>query len=309
MLSAFDPSRGALVSVEPDAEITARWVHSEDPTPRELAQLHTLGADPEDLEHALDPHEVARVAVDGSRTLVILRVAWVSDGTDDLPFRSTTVGLVVTHDGRVLSVARRGSALFSDAAARKPDVTRPWSLVLSLVELAAAGFLHHLREIERKVEQLEDELQSSLRNREVLELLRHQKSLVHFTKSLASLEIMLERLPRQVDVALTEDERQRRDDVLVEVRQAREMCAIAEDILSQMMDAFASIISNNLNVVMKVLTAATVLLAVPTLLASFYGMNVQLPGQHHPWAFVTVFVSSMMLVVTLTLALKRLRWL
>ena len=140
---------------------------------------------------------------------------------------------------------------------------------------------------------------------EVLELLRYQKGLVHFTTALDSNQIMLERLrkdlaPNEVEVL---------EDALVEIRQAIETTRVAGNILSQMMDAFASIISNNLNVVMKALTALTIVLALPTVLASLYGMNVALPFAQHPLTFWAICMGSVGTAVGAAAALRWRSWL
>ncbi len=132
---------------------------------------------------------------------------------------------------------------------------------------------------------LEDQLQQSTRNKEVLELLKYQKSLTYFATALKSNELMMERLERsKLFQAFPEDE-DLLDDVLTENQQAIEMTNISSNILSGMMDAFASIISNNLNGVMKILAGITIILALPTMVASFYGMNVNLPFEGLSYAF------------------------
>lgn len=307
MLFSYDPDRRALV--ERPTHSTSPWIHAIDPSPDEVAVLVALGVDASDLEHALDPDEVARVATHGGHELVILRLPFRPSEPGELPFRAATAGVVVLSDRRLFTVSRYPSEVFARVAARGPVFSGPWQLVLFLIEEIADSFLRHLREVDAQVEKLEGDLQESLRNREVLELLRYQKSLVHFTTSLSSIELMLERLARHAAPSLSEEDRAQLEDARIEVRQAREMCGVSENILSQMMDAFASIIANNLNVVMKVLTAATVILSLPMLVASVYGMNVPLPGQHHPAAFVMVVIACVLLSLGGALLLRRLRWL
>jgi magnesium transporter len=163
----------------------------------------------------------------------------------------------------------------------------------------AQSYLRRLNEINQIVERLEDRLQRSQHNREVLELLRYQKSLVHFTNSLNGNGLIMDRLSRGELLKLQREEQRLLDDVTIEHRQAIGQVEIANDILSNMMDAFASIISNNLNTVMKLLTSLTVVLIVSTLIATFYGMNVPLPLEDERWAFpVLVGVSLLSAVVT-----------
>ncbi|MEW5739915.1 MAG: magnesium transporter CorA family protein [Myxococcota bacterium] len=284
------------------------WVHAEAPTPGELEALGAAGVSAVLLAHALDPDEVARVDHDGTSALVVVRVPVAGNG-DGVPFRTSPVG-VLWRETLVVTVSRTSVEVTRELATRPGlDPRRPNTFVLRLVEAAAASYLKHLRDIERDVDALEEELQASLRNREVLALLKHQKALVHFTTGLEANELMLTRLLKDARFAVSAEDQALLEDVQVEIHQALEMTRIAEDILSQMMDAFASIISNNLNVVMKVLTALTVLLTFPTMVASFYGMNVALPLQHHPLAFALTIGVSFLLAAAVAFFFWRKRWL
>jgi magnesium transporter len=151
------------------------------------------------------------------------------------------------------------------------------------------------------VDKLEDQLQRSTRNREVLELLKYEKSLTYFTTALKSNELVLERMQRsQIFHTYPEDE-DLLEDVLTENQQAIEMVNISNNILSSMMDAFASIISNNLNAVMKFLASITILLSIPTIIASFYGMNVLLPFMDNPWAFFLILGGTLLIIIPVVL--------
>ncbi|HQL39807.1 MAG TPA: magnesium transporter CorA family protein, partial [Anaerolineaceae bacterium] len=162
--------------------------------------------------------------------------------------------------------------------------------ILRLLLMTANRFLAYLREINRLVEATEDKMQASMQNREVLELLKYSKSLVLFTQALKSNELMLERLKRsQLFHQYPEDE-DLLEDVITENQQAIEMVNISSTILSSLMDAFASIISNNLNVVMKFLASVTIVLSIPTIVTSFFGMNVKLPFQNLDLAYLLIIV-------------------
>jgi len=155
---------------------------------------------------------------------------------------------------------------------------------------------------------IEKELQKSLKNEEVIRLLNIEKSLVFFTTSLKSNELMMERLMKTDLLKLTPDDRDRLEDVLIDNRQAIEMANIYSNILSGMMDAFASVISNNLNVVMKILTSITIILMIPTLTASIYGMNIELPFQHSQHAFYIVTGISFGASLLCVLAFIKNKW-
>src|SRR6185503_16189653 len=153
----------------------------------------------------------------------------------------------------------------------------PTRFVLHMIWSIANSYLHDQSEIDKAVEQVEARLQKSLQNREVIELLRYQKSLVHLATALRANETMLERLQRGEFLKLKQQDEDLLDDVFTENRQAIGATQVASDILSNMMDAFASIISNNVNSVMKFLASVTVILLIPQIVGAFYGMNVRLP--------------------------------
>jgi len=142
-----------------------------------------------------------------------------------------------------------------------------------------------------------------------MDLLRCQKSLIYFTTALKSNELMLQHLQKSQLFQQYPDDQDLLEDVLTEVQQAIEMTNISSNILSQMMDAFASIISNNLNVVMKVLASITIVLALPTMVASFFGMNVILPLAHLEYAFLFIMGISVAVAAMVVLALWRKDWL
>lgn len=297
MLLAYDAASRSLrpCSEPPDAG----WVHASDPTEEELDWIGARMSIPRSLvAHALDVDEIARVDREGAARLVVVRIPHE---------RSRTIALgVVIDSGRVLTIVREDNEL-AELLAKRPDLatTDHQRFLLQLILTATERFLGLVRAIDVVVSDLEDKLRESLRNQEVHGLLLQQKTLVHFTTALASNRIMMDRLRRDpafhFDVELLED-------VDVEIRQASEMANVSSNILSETMDAFASIISNNLNVVMKALTSLTLLATIPTVIASFYGMNVVLPGQHHGGAFGGIVVGSFAVIGVVAFVLLRLRW-
>jgi magnesium transporter len=272
------------------------WIDAVDPAPTEVAQLQAAGVPAEFITYALDLDERPRTERDEGYTLIILRVPFPQGATADIPY--TTVPLTIIFNERMLvTICRVQENLAQMLLSHHFHTisTAKKNRFLLLLFLSVAGrFLRYLREINLAVERVEDRLERSLHNREVLELLKYQKSLTYFTTALRSNELMLERLQRGQLFQTFPDDAELLDDVLTENQQAMEMTSISIDILSQMMDAFASIISNNLNVVMKFLAAITVVLTIPTLIASVYGMNVPLPGEGNPLSFVILGGASLL---------------
>jgi len=184
-----------------------------------------------------------------------------------------------------------------------------YRFALYVILETATRYLMYLREINRKTEALEDQLQKSTRNREVLELLKYQKSLVYFTTGLRSNQVMMERLQRMKMFTQYEEDQELLEDVITENQQAIEMTDIQTNILNGLMDAFASIISNNLNSVMKALAALTIIINIPTIISSFFGMNVAIPGNEtHPFAFLTVVGIALGITIVAAIIFAKRDW-
>jgi magnesium transporter len=189
---------------------------------------------------------------------------------------------------------------------RHPD--KRSMMVLKVFEKIVQNFLEYLKEINQKRNQYEQSLYDSNSNVDLLKLLRIQKSLVYFVTALRSNEMMMMKLERTNFLQLTDDEREFLQDLIVDTSQALEMANIYTNILSGTMDAFASIISNNLNTVMKRLTSITIILSLPILVTSIYGMNVDIPYQHSNHAFYIPVVISLLVSVIISGYFMKKKW-
>jgi magnesium transporter len=170
-------------------------------------------------------------------------------------------------------------------------------MLLQILEKVVQNFLEYLKEINNQRNVLEQKLYASNRNEELLNIMRIQKSLVYFVTALRSNELLMMKLERTNFLSLTEDEREVLNDLIVDTSQALEMANVYTTILSSTMDAFASIISNNLNNVMKRLTSITIILSLPILVTGIYGMNVDIPYQHSHHAFYIPVILSISISV------------
>ena len=287
------------------------WVNVTDPSANEMARLqHDLGIPHDFLVSALDIDEKARTDREGDVRLILLRVPYFQGQSADVPFTTVPLAIVLT-DNLIVTICKVESDVIQEFLTGR---VAGWStakrnrFLLQILLKTATKYLRHLRQIDREVDALEDKLQVSMKNKELLELLKYQKSLVYFTTALKSNELMMERLQKSRLFEMHPDDEELLEDVLTENQQAIEMVGISNNILSQMMDAFASIISNNLNVVMKFLTSVTIILMLPTLVASFYGMNVRLPLQDSPYAFLLTLVVSFGLSLVVTLVFLKKNW-
>lgn len=292
MLHIYKTTENGLEELE--NMVNGAWVNVMDPTPEEIEKLTTWGMDMEYINYSLDQDEMPRMERDEDYTFILLRIP-IHQPESDLPYSTAPLGIMILGS-RIITVCRYESDIFKpliNGKYRMMKTGKRYRLALYIFLETAARYLNLLRQITRSMEQVEDQLQKSTRNSELLELLKYQKSLTYFATALRSNEVMMERVQRTQLFNYYEEDQDLLEDVITENKQAIQMANINTEILSSTMDAFASIISNNLNVIMKALAALTIILNVPVIIASFYGMNVLLPGENHPMAFLFVIGLSL----------------
>jgi magnesium transporter len=307
MLTIYKTTEQGLEELESMANGT--WIKAIDPTPEEIQKLVDWGVDVDYINYSLDFDEMPRMERDDDYTFILLRIPH-SQPESDIPFITIPLGIMI-RGNTIVTICRYDKDMFkvlANGKYRLLKTSKRYRFALYIFLETATRYLTHLREINRMTEVIEDQLQKSTRNREVLELLKYQKSLTYFATALRSNEVMMERVQRTQMFNYYEDDQDLLEDVLTENQQAIQMTSIATEILSGMMDAFASIISNNLNGVMKALAAITIIINVPAVVAAFYGMNVDLPGESHPLAFLTVIGISLALTAVATFIFYKRDW-
>lgn len=272
------------------------WLSLTCPDTDELAAVAALTGVPGDaLKAALDEEERSRVEIEDNYILVITNVAILRNGYsyDTLP-----LGIALTKDYFVTICLERHQVLdeFAAEGPRTFSTNKKTRFLFQILYRSATLYLRYLKQINRRTDEIERDLRQSMKNQEIFQLLDMQKGLTFFTASLRSNGIVLEKLLRlrsnsqlQHLIAMYEEDEDLLEDVIIENKQAIEMVEIYSNVLSGMMDAFTSIISNNLNIVMKFLAAVTILVAIPTMVTSFWGMNVaELPLTDNPHGFLYV---------------------
>ncbi len=285
------------------------WVNIECPDEADNDYLsRELGVPLSFLESLSDVDERPRVDAENGWMLTILRVP-VPDASGTMPYTTVPFG-IITNDDYILTVCCHATEMVPDfinyTRRRCIEVrTRP-DFVLRILFSATSWFLHYLKQINSAVQSVEHELEKSVRNDDLLGLMRHQKTLVFFNTSIRGNEVLLERLRsiygEEINADLLED-------LEIEMKQADNTVSVYSDILAAAMDAFASIISNNVNAIMKRMTAISIILMVPTLIASLYGMNVAgLWPATVPGAFALVIVMAVVLTFAAWMLLKKLKW-
>ena len=284
MLTIYKTTERGLEQLESLAN--GAWVNVVDPTPDEIQQLVNWGIESDYINYSLDLDEMPRMERDEDHTFILIRIPHRQPDSD-IPYITIPLGIMIKSNF-IVTICRYDKEMFkvlANGKYRLLKTAKRYRFALYIFLETATRYLTHLREINRRTEAIEDQLQKSTRNREVLELLKYQKSLTYFSTALRSNEVMMERVQRTQIFNYYEEDQDLLEDVLTENQQAIQMTSIATELLAAMMDAFASIISNNLNAVMKILAAITIIMSLPTIVASFYGMNVDLPFQAHPLAF------------------------
>jgi magnesium transporter len=263
------------------------WIDVIDPTPQELELLERwYHVKQEHLADILDIDEQARVEKEDDYTLLVVRLP-VLDARYELPYFTVPCGILLFSD-RIVTICQTNCEALEELRSGKVkglDLRNKSAFVLHVLGRAAIVFLRFLKDINRRTSAIERDLQRSVKNYELSQLLSSEKSLVFFTTSLKSNEILLEKLQATKAIRFKEDEAELFEDVITDNKQAIEMANIYQDILAGLMDAFASVISNNLNIQMKRLTIISVMLMLATFVVSAFSMNVHSPFSEMPGAF------------------------
>jgi magnesium transporter len=270
------------------------WISLVDPTQDEIARAQALGIPEDYLHYPLDLDERARTQYEDDLRLIILRIPHYQGEAAAAPYTTIPFGIILT-DRWLITVCRFPNDLISeltDGRIKDLSTAKRLRFVLRILLVNADRYLASVREISRRVDEIEKQLQQSTRNQEMLELFKCQKSLTYFTTALKSDELMLGRIDRSRLFQTYPADEELLDDVMIENQQAIEMTNITSNILVSMMDAYASIISNNVNTVMKLLASVTIIVSLPTLIASFFGMNVPVPMAERTLGFVVVLLFS-----------------
>lgn len=294
-----------------DTPVDGCWINLIDPTTDEIDSIKALNVPSDFLTYALDLDERPRTEKeDDGTTLIMLSIPFFQGEKLDVPFTTIPLGIILT-DKMLITVCKKNNVIMDELLRSRSkgfSTAKRVRLILRILLITATQYLSYLREINHTVELVEDRLQASMRNKEVMELLKYQKSLVYFTTALRSNELMMERLKKTPLFHRYEEDEDLLEDVLTENQQAIEMVGIASNILSSMMDAFASIISNNLNAVMKFLASMTIVLSIPTIVTSYFGMNIRLPMENNPLAFLWIILIFLVLCILLVLFFLRKDW-
>ena len=273
-----------------DKPSAGTWVNILPPLKHEeFSELsNTLDIPIDFLKDSLDIDERSRYETEDNVKLIVIKTPTENNSFNESDAFYITIPIcIILTSGQIVTVnSFENEAIkkfLNSFQNRHPDKKN--MMVLKIFEKVTTNFQEYLKEINHRRNVLEQKLYDANRNEELLQLMRIQKSLVYFVTALRSNELLMMKMARTNFLGLDEDEKDFLEDLVIETSQALETANTYTNILSSTLDAFASIISNNQNEVLKRLTTLTLFLSIPVLLASIYGMNVPLPFQHSHYAF------------------------
>lgn len=274
------------------------WINMVDPSKEEILLISQRLNIPQDfIRAALDEEEGSRIEFEDNATLVIVDIPFTEIDDNSLTYDTYPLAIIYTEN-IIITVCLKNSPVLLDFAHEKVPSFYTFKKVRFMLQILyriSNYYLLYLRQINKKSLLIEKTLYKSLRNRELIQLFALQKSLVYFSTSLKSNDLTLEKLLKQEILTKYDEDRDILEDVIIENKQAIEMCSIYDNVLQGTMNVFASIISNNQNQVMKYLTSVTIVISIPTLISGMLGMNVGgIPFFDHPNGFF-----NMCLIVTL----------
>ena len=311
-MKVYRTSNGRIVE-ESSLEEKNLWIELVNPSEEEINLVSSqFDIRIDFLKASLDYDESSRIEVENQQILILVNMPIVEHEEMPVMFNTVPLGMIITEE-MLVTVSLEENQLAHDFIKSHPEYNTDnrTRLALELLYNIARLFLKYLKDIDKRSVEIEQGVKKSLRNEELIKLLNLEKSLVYFTTSLRSNEFVLERFrrfylkrARDKEVKLTkeildinEEDEEFLEDVIVENKQAIDMADIYSNILGNTMDAFATIISNNLNIVMKFLAIITLVLAIPTIVTSYYGMNIALPYQKSPLAYLGIIVISCIVMV------------
>ena len=285
------------------------WINLVNPTEDEIKTVcSNLKIEDEFIKYPLDYEEQARIDIEDDMTLFVIDVPVIEEDNEGKTYSTMPLGLIVVRDEYFISVALKKNRVidaFEKGRVKGMFTYKKTRFLLQILYLNASYYLNDLKKINKEAENTVNDLKKTMKNQDLMKLLRLENSLVYITTSLKANEVVMEKTARGKVLKSYEEDDEILEDAIIENRQAIEMGKIYREVLNGTMDAYASIISNNLNVVMKLLASITIVLSLPTLIASIWGMNVPLPFATNQYGFVIVCGISVLISVIAFVWLKR----
>ena len=311
MFKMYNTDLETNITTETTKYMRGNWINMVSPSDEEIKNVcESINIQEDFIRYALDPEEKARIDIedDDNTILFIIDTPIMEIESGAKVYSTMPIGIIFVRDDYIITVSLHKNPILENLIKNKMKSIITYKKSRMLLQIFYSNsemFLNLLKKINKETEIAENVLKNSMKNKELLKLLSLEKGLVYFTTSLKSNEVVMEKTMRGNLIKLYEEDEDILEDSIIENKQAIEMAKIYRDILAGTMDAYASIISNNLNGVMKYLTSITIILAIPTMIASYWGMNVGVPLQNNPFGFVLIVVFSILIGVIASIWLKK----
>mgnify|MGYP000545422041 FL=1 len=285
------------------------WINLVNPTEKEIKRVcDEVNIEEAFIRYPLDYEEQARIDQEDDVVLFVIDVPTVEYNNENKEYTTMPLGMIVVRDDYFITICLKKSKViesFETGIIKNLYTYKKTRFILQILYYNSSHFLNLLKQINKETEIAENVLQKSMKNKELIKLLTLEKGLVYFTTSLRSNEAVMEKTLRGKIVKMYEEDEDILEDAIVENKQALEMSKVYSNILNGTMEAYGSIISNNLNSVMKYLTSVTIVLSIPTMIGSFWGMNVGLPLTDNPFAFALIITFSIIVSILVAILLKK----
>lgn len=286
------------------------WINLTNPTIEEIKKVSKETRTDEDLiVKLMDTEELPRIEVGNNATLIVVDTPYVTDTRYKHKYNTEPLGIIINNDGYIITVSLKQQLILDDFMENKVknfDASKKTKFLIQILLRVAGIYQKELMSINDYMNKKEKILYKSTNNKELIDLLNVEKTLVYFSTSLKANDVVLEKLSKGNVVTLYEDDNDLMEDAMIENKQAIEMSNIYREILTSMTDTYATIISNNLNDVMKFLAGITIVFSIPTMVASFIGMNVPLGDiGTSPVSFGLIIIFSFVLSIIIALILKK----
>ena len=287
------------------------WINMVNPSEEEIKTVcQNVGIQDEFIRYPLDFEEKARIEEeeDDNTILFVVDIPITESSQDGVLYTTMPLGMIVVRDDYFITVSLRKNKIIEDFEKQKIkgfQTFKKTRFIFQILYCNASYYLDYLKKINKETEVAETALKNSLKNEDFLKMLTLEKGLVYFSTSLKSNELVMEKTLRGRIIKLYDEDEDILEDAITENRQAMEMSKIYTDILNGTMDAYASLISNNLNVAMKTLTSITIILAIPTVISSFWGMNVGVPFENTPYAFGIIAIIAIIITLLTSMWLNK----
>ena len=304
MIEIFKSFKGELKLIKKPAR--GCWINLICPTEEELSKVNQIVNIPQEVISSLkDVDEMPDMEKDDNLFFIVTRTPQKNSDNAGLEYSTLPLGIIIL-DNYIITLCFNENDVITQLKTKKVYTAKKIQTTLRILLISAKTYLKYLSMINKRIHIIQENLKKSMKNEEIFGLLGIEKSLVYFSTSLKSNQFLIEKLTKTKIFTQFEPDKELLDDTTEENKQAIEMTNIYSYILSGMMDAFASVISNNLNIVMKLLTSVTLILMLPTLVASIYGMNIALPFQKSPHAFlITMAISFALSIVGVLILWKK----